>query len=366
MKGRWQETAIDQQLSEADGTFAFESLSDESAAFRLNAQHKDYVLASTTVQRKPPETEYEAKIVMQTGATIRGRVVDPEGRPVVGVSVRSYPADKRPDTDADGRFAITGVPPDQLHLDFWRPGYAMITTAPTPQEAASGEWTVRLIPNSALGFSGVARLADGKPLAGRQIEFWLKNSEGRSSSIVRATTDDEGRFEATLDGAGPFHGDVWTKDQTWQVVVNNRFHPELNRRWRASVADLRPGGEVTLTFANDHAIEVHVEPDGKLPDGMTMAAILQMGNPPDGRWQQADANTLRDPAGGVVRFEQLSPGDYTVRVFAADNEGLGWEKNITIADSGSQPVAKVAFRLPRLETGSAKLARGGRGRQSGE
>ena len=148
-------------------------------------------------------------------------------------------------------------------------------------------------------------------------------------------------------------------DRKWSVVVSNRFRPEVVRQWRTPVRGIRPGGELELTFRNDLAIEADVRPAGKLPEGVQLATLLYMDGiymvgPTHGRLEQADAQLVAS-TGGVVRFEHLADGRYLVRLFAANNESLGWERPVDLAGDGKDVVAKVAFPLPRLETGAAKL-----------
>ena len=80
-------------------------------------RHETHAPARTRIDRQPPKKiSYNAKIVMDPGVTVRGIVQDTEGRAVQGVAVRSYPAEKTATyyTDAEGRFAISGVPADAL------------------------------------------------------------------------------------------------------------------------------------------------------------------------------------------------------------------------------------------------------------
>jgi hypothetical protein len=249
---------------------------------------------------------------------------------------------------------LRGVPADKLGLDFWRPGYAQRSAQPDPRAAGAGDWVVRLTPTTSLAFTGSAKLADGTPLGEKPIELWVKDRQG-GSDMIRATTDAEGRFQAALNHPGPFSGEAWTEDRRWQVVVNERFHPELRRRWRATFDALRPGTSVDLRFQNEGHIEVQVQPAQSLPEGDELAVMLHMGCPPDGRWEQADAQKL-GPSGGVVRFQSLAPGTYKVRVFLAHAEGMSWEKSVVLSEKEQPLAARLVFPLPRISYGDAKLA----------
>ncbi len=64
----------------------------------------------------------ERDIVLETGWTATGRVVDPEGEPLAGVVVRSWQEQRGPatGTDGDGRFSLVGVEPGHS-LQFFLP-----------------------------------------------------------------------------------------------------------------------------------------------------------------------------------------------------------------------------------------------------
>jgi beta-lactamase regulating signal transducer with metallopeptidase domain len=347
---------IDRCRTAADGTFAFASLSDESVSYILKVRHDDHAPINTRIDRRPPKNQYEATVVMPDGVTIRGKVLDPEGRPVEGVSVRSYAAEKLSSihTDAEGRFVVPGIPADNLNLCFWRPGYAYLEyIKAAPQEVASGDWDVRMTPLNKLTLSGIARTADGEPLAGKPIEFRLKDEQGRLDVVQQVNTNEAGRFEVALTKTGKFSGEVFTVNKNRLPVAKARFDPAVERQWRATLQGVQPGDNVQVTFENNRAIAADIQSDGKLPEGMQLAVNLNMACPPDGRWQEVDARLL--DSAGTALFDKLTPGSYKVRVFDADNETLGWELPITLADAGQPRVTKIAFPLPKLETGSARI-----------
>jgi hypothetical protein len=88
---------------------------------------------------------HDATITMDLGIDVRGTVTDKRGNPLAGVSVRSYPADKNVQSDADGRFHMEGVPAHDIRFQFWRAdGVLGDSDTITADEATSGKWVAKV------------------------------------------------------------------------------------------------------------------------------------------------------------------------------------------------------------------------------
>jgi hypothetical protein len=96
----------------------------------LKATHRAFAPGREELKNRLWPGELEAEIRMSRGVAMRGQVVDTAGKPVHGVAVRNYPAEKEVFTDAEGRFEFAGSPAEDLRLDLWRVGYELKSTGP--------------------------------------------------------------------------------------------------------------------------------------------------------------------------------------------------------------------------------------------
>ena len=68
-------------------------------------------------------------VVLSPGRTIRGRVVDPDGRPLEGVTLlvrgcrNKHSINPKATSDNDGKFAIKDAPPDEVRFHVFKDGY---------------------------------------------------------------------------------------------------------------------------------------------------------------------------------------------------------------------------------------------------
>jgi len=113
-------------LAKTDGTalFAHTAFTDKNGYFsmtglpegtyKLKVWHKDYLPQDTgpyTLQ--PPDTLTDVRIVLSTGVTLKGVVVDEDGNPIKGVTVSATCSNpylyRNTVTDKNGRFEIKGL-----------------------------------------------------------------------------------------------------------------------------------------------------------------------------------------------------------------------------------------------------------------
>ncbi len=136
-----------QDLTDAQGRFEFFRLPEESPSFELDVRHPDFLPKGAIVFNDAPadkERSYETSITLDAGRTVRGRVVDPQGKPVaevrftVGVQHYVY-------SDDQGRFTLTGLPlQGKTNVSVWRRGFADPTLTVPPADAAKGLWRIIL------------------------------------------------------------------------------------------------------------------------------------------------------------------------------------------------------------------------------
>lgn len=176
---------------------------------------KGLATAGFTLPRNRP---HELEAVMPPGATLKGRVVGPDERPVAGAQVRPAGYGGRggiltTTTDKDGRFAISDLAPldnppspnpkklapvTRLGLVVEHPKFGI-------KQAFYARCPATL--NLRLEAPGVVKGsvvdADGQPAAG--VKVWSRSTQGDLRhgrlGMATATTDEQGAYRMLLQGA---------------------------------------------------------------------------------------------------------------------------------------------------------------------
>jgi len=100
--------------------------------------------------------------------TVAGRVVDTDGAPIAGATVRA--GERETTTDDDGRFELTGVPIGTVQLEIIADGHRTVTTR--AQVGADSPVAVAVRLERALPpgqIRGLVRSLSGKPIAGARV-----------------------------------------------------------------------------------------------------------------------------------------------------------------------------------------------------
>ena len=153
--------------------------------------------------------EIQLDLVLQgESSAVRGSVLDPEGKPVVGAWItlhgRRMPDDPRrrdwpaiwTTTDPEGSFRIVGADKGRADLEVLASGFAVESKEIDLEEDRTSELVIRLEP----GFTvqGTARTSDGAPVAGATIHRGPASvAEGYHSWShgIRTRTESDGRYE---------------------------------------------------------------------------------------------------------------------------------------------------------------------------
>ncbi len=213
-RDHWERSTV----SGADGGFGFTDL--PAAQFRPLAQQGSSVSQTRTpVVLRAGGTE-SVELLLEPGATVRGRVQDDRGQPVAEAEVGVQEAGRKIGWEAargtltgvrvqpDGRFVLEGVPPGPMEL------------TPTAVGFAGGERTVQVGPQVAgevvlvmarrIRISGTVLRSDGQPAADAQVRGHSQALGGGSDVLSAARPDAVGRFGIDGLGAGQVSLTAWT------------------------------------------------------------------------------------------------------------------------------------------------------------
>ncbi|MBN2492289.1 MAG: sigma-70 family RNA polymerase sigma factor [Planctomycetes bacterium] len=155
-----------------------------------SAIHEVYVV----VER---QRETVADFQLERGVTLRGQVVDTDGRSVAGARAESRLTNHLPSiADASGRFCLEGLP-EELEVRIEADGKAPVASRVrfTPDECRIGEATRTFRLVSVARILGIVLGPEGQPLEGAEVQVWRDGL----IDTPRWTTDRDGRFEATID-----------------------------------------------------------------------------------------------------------------------------------------------------------------------
>lgn len=187
--------------SATDGTFRMEGL--PVGELQLQARSDQHGDARRTVTAAAGET-IRWDVVLDPGLTVKGRVLDVDGKPIAGVSIESR-IDKPKvgerwmrlaHTDGEGRFLIKNCPPDRpVNLQLRRVSSFVEMTVKDVQPG--GEEVVIRMPREAwVHIQGSITDPDGKPLQSVHISPSMKGVGGAPAETADPAT---GKFRY-----GPF------------------------------------------------------------------------------------------------------------------------------------------------------------------
>lgn len=188
--------------SAQDGSFSIANLPPRNA---WNLQAVKPPLASVPgdpVMLAVGKPEPDVTLRMELGATLAGRVLDVDGQPLAGQTIRWYAnqanggggyGDAR--TEPDGTFRMTGITPGGVTLNAWGSSNENITLqVDPPLKAGEVREGLELRGKRTVKVSGTVVDPEGKPVAGRTV---VGQGTGNNKNMVQATTDEEGLFTLT-------------------------------------------------------------------------------------------------------------------------------------------------------------------------
>lgn len=208
----------DGQVTGADGKFRFDAIA--AGSIRFDARHPDFAPASSSIVTLDGVSPVDnVEIVLPSGATISGKVVDDQGAPVASARVRIGVAGagfvsgppRQVFSDDAGAFTVRGMPKRGLEAAAVADAGASATV---PIDASSGDVSgVELVIDVTGAISGVVVDPDGEPIEGIQVsagpDFRSGSGGGdfsqwRLRGFPEALTDAGGQFTLSGLAAGQY------------------------------------------------------------------------------------------------------------------------------------------------------------------
>ncbi len=335
---RWE--LIGRTKTDAQGRFTIASLPRNSAACVLNVYAKGRTPSRLVIAVDPSVRLYERRVVLTPSITVRGRVVDEQGRPVVEARLK-----RKTRTGADGRFTIENMPADpEVRLVVYKDGYARaIVTAPQAA-AVSGDWTITLRRPVEYRLTGKASFTDGSPARRRKLVLSFQ-ADGRPVQVARTTTDEDGKFTSSL----PVHSQ--DEPKTGYAMLTD----ETDRLLWVTVVQPVAGdqSDFDIVFERRGCVRITVRPSSSLPPTVKFQIGLERRDP-SGTGSSLHRQHQLPATGGEVNIEELSPGKYQGYVYTAGPVRLHWGREIRIGPDESNLEVPWEIDVPKISFGKVR------------
>jgi uncharacterized GH25 family protein len=366
----------DAAVTDDSGTFRFDAL--PRGSFRFIARHKKYEPGSSKIVELDGINEKAGvQILLEAGATLRGKVVTSTGEPAPSARVRvqvridgfAWSRPRQAYADDHGEFMIEGLPKKELELvALHEKGSSKVVDVDARE---GGEQKVTITLDITDTISGVVVNTKGEPIEGAQVwgwPDWRKNQAANKN--VRADWRLRGRNTELTDAGGRFtlRG---IKKGIYQLRASP---PNVSVRgfgfFRSPVEAQAGDKDVKIELPTDGGVKGKVVfKDGKVPAAFTVSP---------GGWGPGTPFASKD---GKFELGEMPPRKYRVTIRGSFNprivevdlkEGevkdLGTiyvRKGRTLAGKvvmNGQPVAGATVRAGRILFGdgsSASASRGG-------
>jgi hypothetical protein len=302
-------------MSRGDGRFLFSGLRFQGT-YEIRASHAGFTRASLTTRTPAPgQTAVPVRIVLESGWTAVGRVVDESGAAVAGAELRFFDGSEEVEgwrnaaTDAEGRFELRALEPGRIALQVHAAGLSPVRRVVEVPAEPKGErldlGTLQL-PAGAL-IEGRVTDTRGLPIAAASVWFseadsaeWLGDLAGRGEPAAK--TDTGGRFRLAGLPAG---------EQVHLRIEHDGYVP---LKVPGVGAPTREALQLEMKTARGLAGRV-VGPDG---EPVAEATLTQGGiTLTDPSFSSSDRPVLASTdQQGVFRISGLEPGPADLRVTA--------------------------------------------------
>ena len=262
----------------------------------------------------------DLRVALAATGEVRGALLDPQGRPIVGaeLSLRTARGDQRTSSGDDGGFHFTraAVGPSALVASLGGVSLPLLDQ-PQLQVRVGVATSVALVSAASTGeISGVVMDATGRPLAGALVEAQAEGAVDTAGAGPPQLTDGRGGF--TLAGLA---GEAYTI--TVHPLGGGEVRREHVKRGAPQVLTLAPGARVRGSV---------LAPGGGAPDAFTVEVI-------DGRTGSRRAETFI-ATGGAWGFDGLAAGRHEVRVRAREGAGV---QTLNLAAGEAQDELRISL-----------------------
>ncbi len=185
--------------SDASGRFRIAEVPPAEKLPMVQFTHPEFSYDSIAFRPTDPHyhslIEGNATLKLYKGANVRGKVVDPDGKPVAGATVQSvrpffFVESRDATTNAEGEFECKYAAPQGLDAFVIRkPGLGLTVSKSSNAGTFPDPLTVRL--EKARAFRATVTDTQGKPLSGVAVEVRLKSAS--NFEVERTVTGEDGR-----------------------------------------------------------------------------------------------------------------------------------------------------------------------------
>lgn len=330
----------------SDGSFLFADLVP-GGTYKLFAKHPGHGLTEVQV-RTPPAGGKPAlpeRIVLGSGITATGRVVDEAGDPVEGAEVTMIGAESpvygdvfQDASKTSGVFSIPHLMPGPFSLTVRRAGFAALWRDGVQVPEGEARFDVgELVLKAGAAIEGRVTDERGRPVEGAEI---LLSSEMESLNSLSMFRGEEAASDIRTGPEGRFRIDGLEPGRSYDVFARHSDHPPATVRGiKAPTAD-----------------PVHVE--FEVSRNLSLRVVGPEGEPvPDAEVQTLEEGLATASAGslgrtnsrGELRKGGLKPGALDLEVTARGYRDTRWRGVQIPRERDPDPVTVALERAPVLE-----------------